>query len=341
MHFVLAARRLVAIPLGGLALLSIVASRAGLSLLGWAWVSLLIALAALSWRSTRRTTVATGIAFGFVVVGLAVGEATKPDRVRLVRIDRQGDVSEAVFPERLFDERDSALVGAQVLVWLGAVKAPEFPDFPAVLREAYGAVELTRGSPVQATLFGLQRPARSTTVFVDSTAKDAHVGVVFLHGYGGNFALQCLVVARAVEAFAVTACPSVGFDGAWWTDDGEATVRGAIAALKKRGAKTIVLSGLSNGGAGASLLAGRLAAELSGLVLLSGVADGAELPAIPTLLIQGNRDGMMRTPAVRAWFGEHRHSQFEYLELEGTHFLILERRDEVGRALVRFCRALR
>ncbi|MCA9575782.1 MAG: hypothetical protein KC668_10115, partial [Myxococcales bacterium] len=60
----------------------------------------------------------------------------------LVVLNRSGHVvSTARFVNRLFEERDAALVGSRLLVALGAVPAPEFPTLPELLRRSYPATE--------------------------------------------------------------------------------------------------------------------------------------------------------------------------------------------------------
>jgi pimeloyl-ACP methyl ester carboxylesterase len=151
--------------------------------------------------------------------------------------------------------------------------------------------------------------------------------VVFLHGYAGNFAYECATVARAASAAGyATVCPSTAFDGRWWQPQGEQTARVVISWAKARyRAGRVVLAGLSNGGLGASRLAPRLAGELSGLVLISGVADDARAAGVPTLVVHGDRDGMCPPGPAREYA---RRVGARLAMMRGTHFLLLE--DEPG-----------
>lgn len=272
--------------------------------------------------SSRRGRLVAVLPWLLVVIAQLSSARAADPRATVKLLDRSGQLTHAWLPELLFEERDAALVGSRVMVWLRFVKAPEFPRFPEVLDRGYSGLETRlRGTPVTATLLGLQRPERSTTVVIEPD-QPSKVGFIFLHGFGGNFALQCQVLAHGLPA--LTLCPSVGIDGAWWTDGGEQTVRAAITALRARGAERIVLAGLSNGAAGASLLAPRLRGSIDGLILISGIAPQAGAPGVPTLMLQGDRDGMMRTAAVRQWATTHANPHLRFVELPGTHFLLLE-----------------
>ncbi|MCA9575783.1 MAG: hypothetical protein H6726_03595 [Sandaracinaceae bacterium] len=194
--------------------------------------------------------------------------------------------------------------------------------------------------PVPTTLLDGQGPDAFDAIVVRLRPEDAPavpLGIVFLHGFAGNFALQCLEVARSARAVgALTVCPSTTFDGRWAEPAGEATVRASIAYLRAEGAQRMVLAGISAGAIGASQLAPRLDATVDGMVLLSGVSSRAATPRVPTLLVQGDHDAMVRTARVRAW--AHGHPRVRYRELPGTHFVLLEQRADVARELTVFLR---
>ena len=242
----------------------------------------------------------------------------------------------ARFVNRIFEERDAAILGARLLAWIGVVPAREFPALPALLAEGYDLVDAEvpqLGTPVPGTYLGLSGED-DFDAYVFEPAGDARGGVVFLHGFAGNFLLQCWEVARAARsAGAITVCPSTGADGAWWEHDGRVIAERSVAYLRERGAERVVLVGLSNGAAGASLIANRL--DIDGLVLLSGTSTQAPTPTMPTLVLHGSRDGMMGTARVRRWAREQG-ARVRYLELEGTHFVLLEQRERVQSALAEF-----
>jgi pimeloyl-ACP methyl ester carboxylesterase len=246
-------------------------------------------------------------------------------------------VSRARLVDRLFEERDAAMVGSRLLVLIGAVRAREFRTLPALLAASYPEAEADAprlGTPIPATLLGLQRAEAFDAIVVAPHGPPSGLGVVFLHGFAGNFALQCLEVARVARAHgALTICPSTRFEGDWWRGDGESITRASIAHLRARGAREIVLVGLSNGGIGASRLAPRFGSEIDGLVLLSGLSPRAPTPHVPTLVVQGDRDAMVPTRAVRAW--ARGRARVRYVELSGTHLVLLEERERVAEALGR------
>jgi pimeloyl-ACP methyl ester carboxylesterase len=328
----------LALLLAGLA--SIALGRADLTAWGWLWSFEALALGAglaTWWREEGRGARALGAALvGLVLLAsMRIAFFGGSDRAFLVVLGEDGrEVGSARWVDRLFEERDAAMVGSRALVALGLVPAREFPTLPALLARSYEAAEEDAprlGTPIPATLLGLQSAEASDTIVVAPTRGDARLGVVFLHGYAGSFALQCLEVARALPE-ARTACPATGFEGDWARD--ERTVRNTIAYLRARGAERIVLVGLSAGGIGASRLAPRLAGSIDRLVLLSGVSPSAPTPPVPTVVLQGEADRMVPTARVRRWAAGR--PRVRLVVLPGTHFVLLEARSEVARALRRF-----
>lgn len=57
-----------------------------------------------------------------------------------------------------------------------------------------------------------------------------------------------------------------------------------------------------------------------------------------TLVIQGDDDTMVRTRFVRAWAQSH--ARVHYAELPGTHFVLIEQRDQVRHAIRAYVRGL-
>jgi hypothetical protein len=277
---------------------------------------------------------AIGLAAGLVFLATRLWPAAG-DRLRVLSLDREGKTGPAPLLDRLFDERDAAMLGSRLLAASGLMGAREFPALPAVLDAAYARFEATTEfgvTPVVTTLLGSESSERSTTVVVEARDAPASVGVVFLHGFGGNFVLQCAAVARAMPE-ALTLCPSTSISGTWWTRDGEATVEAALKYLEARGVRRVVLAGLSNGAAGVALLLPRLSGRVDAAILISGVSRDAPTPEVPTLVMQGNADGMMRTDWVRAWASSHAGPRLRYLELPGTHFVLLEQERAVAQAM--------
>jgi pimeloyl-ACP methyl ester carboxylesterase len=92
---------------------------------------------------------------------------------------------------------------------------------------------------------------------------------VFLHGFGGSFALPCWQLAKAALPMGyVTRCPATGPEGDWWEASGEAIVRDLIDELRREGYRKIVLVGLSNGAVGAARLAPKFRAQLAGVSVI-------------------------------------------------------------------------
>lgn len=329
----------VALVIAGLA--SIALGRFELTVWGWLWsiesVALGVGLLLVLSRSVATERLRRGSFAGLALLALVrITFFGGDERVSLVVLDRDGAVvSSARWIDRLFEERDASIVGSRFLVALDAVPAREFHTLPGLLERSYPAAESDAprlGTPIPATLIDLQTADAFDTIVVEPRGSTSEVGVVFLHGSAGSFALQCLEVARvARDGGARTLCPATRFEGDWWRGDGEAIVRGSIAHLRSRGARRIVLVGLSNGGIGASRLAPRLRGEIDALVLLSGASSHAGTPGVPTLVLQGDDDTMVRTRAVRGW--ARGRAGVRYVELSGTHFVLLERREEVASVL--------
>jgi pimeloyl-ACP methyl ester carboxylesterase len=234
---------------------------------------------------------------------------------------------------RIADEGDAAVLATSALTVSGALRDPEAGVLATTMRGAYHRMREAEGdtpSPVLPTYAGLQGPGGFDVVVVDGVA--APLGaVVFLHGFGGSFALPCWELAQAArEAGLVTYCPSVGWRGDWWTADGEATLRRTVDLVHARRLDRVYLAGLSNGGIGASRLAPRLRGAFKGLILISGAAPDAAPPGVPVLVVQGRRDEMCPAAMGRAYAAR---VGARYLEIEGGHFALLTHREGVTRAI--------
>ncbi|MGE0784475.1 MAG: alpha/beta fold hydrolase [Sandaracinaceae bacterium] len=163
--------------------------------------------------------------------------------------------------------------------------------------------------------------------YARSEPSRGELGVVFLHGTDGAFVWPCAMIAEAARSLGgSTVCPSMGLEARWTSAEGRARVRSAIAFLRAHGARTVILAGLSTGGAGASRLVGSLRRELSGLVLLSGVARSART-RVPALVIHGSDDTMIPLAGARRFVD--RSAGAELVVLDGGHFAIADHIDEV------------
>jgi predicted alpha/beta hydrolase family esterase len=235
---------------------------------------------------------------------------------------------------RLVDESDVAVAGTRVLVASGILR-DDAAELPGAMRSAYAELRKEEGdlpSPVVTTYLGMQSPSGFDVLVVEPPANGSHdTAVIFLHGYAGNFDLPCWQIARAARV--LTACPSTRWIGDWWTRDGLATLERTIALVRARGAKHIVLAGLSNGGYGAARLAPRVRGKISGLVLISGADPDAPSPGVPTLVIHGLADQMAPVAEGRGYAQKH---GARFVGLNAGHFAMLVRKDDSDRAVHAF-----
>lgn len=114
----------------------------------------------------------------------------------------------------LVDEGDLAQAGSRVLFGAGAL-VDDARATPPAMRGAYARMRSAHGdvvSPVVPTFLGLEpSPSGLDMLVLHETRETPRVGVVFLHGLAGSFALPCWTVASAfaeVDEGIVTACPS-------------------------------------------------------------------------------------------------------------------------------------
>jgi pimeloyl-ACP methyl ester carboxylesterase len=237
----------------------------------------------------------------------------------------------------LLDEETVAMLGAQFVVATKRISAFESRTLVQTMRDGYRRMKAADGhvpTPMASWMVGLD----PETVVIDAPG-DPHpsLGVVFLHGWGGSWVLPCWQVAQAVRrANGVTLCPATRFEGDWWSVQGERKVRATITALRATGVRKVVLVGLSNGGIGASLIAPKLRGEIDGMVLISGASDEAGHGGVPTLVIHGTHDSMVPAGFVKRYVARTR---AKYLPIEGSHFVLLEKADEITEALTAFLRA--
>jgi pimeloyl-ACP methyl ester carboxylesterase len=291
------------------------------SLYAWIFGWALLAAAGV-WRGRRRGLALSALAVFAVIVGVRSFSAAEGRRMRMVNSDGGG----ARWLGRIVDEGDLAVVGALLLSWTHLLHDPEAALVPASLRRAYGELREAEGdapSPVVPTYVGLET-ARHADVVVIEPEETPRGALIFLHGFAGNFALPCWLMAQAAPDL-VTYCPSVGWRGDWWSANGVRTLEMTLALAHRRGFERVYLAGLSNGAAGAARAAPRLHGALRGLILLSGASRDAPPPGVPVLVVQGRRDQMSGAELARSYAAR---SGGQYLELEGGHFAFLLRREQ-------------
>ena len=245
--------------------------------------------------------------------------------------------------DRLLEEQDVVLSAAPLLRPMGLIPPREGEGLTAALRREYGRMLAAEGvapSPLASTALGLDGPDSFDVLVHDASAPLASdVAVLFLHGYGGSFALPCWeIAAAAADAGMRTACPSVGQRGDWWTSRGERIARTTIRWLRASGARRVVLAGLSNGAIGASRLAPRLRRGIDGVLLVSG-ASGAPPPGgLPVLVIQGDHD-TMTSPVVARAYARRAGRRGTFVPLEGDHFVLVHRAVEIQARVTQWLQA--
>lgn len=330
-------RMVAAAVLVAVAIVAVLGIRAPWSPSGW------IVLAALGLsasrmfvraRRTRRLLWALGAVSIAAVMAVRLLSSGAPD----VMLTLPGATSSR-WLGRFVDEQDVSLLGARVLAWRWPLARDERDGLLREMRAAY--VEM-RGetsaspSPVLDTAFGRQHPDGFDTLVFEAPERAPRAAVVFLHGFGGSFRLECWLVARAARAIdAITVCPATGFSGRWSGRDGERTLGATLDYLHARGIRRVYLAGLSNGAAGASALAPKFASSLAGLILISGAPAAGTAAGLPALVVQGEHDPMASAAAARA-FAARAHAT--YVSFDGGHFVLAMQRARTRDAIAGWLR---
>ena len=239
---------------------------------------------------------------------------------------------------RILNEQDAVMFGSQVGPYIGFISPAEqkslIPEFSHVFNEMknLGATPL---SPFLATYLKMERPDAFDTVMAEPISDKAPtIGIIFLHGYGGNFTVQCWLVAKAAHGIgAVTLCPSTGMNGSWWDSQGESILKETVAYLHRRGITRIYLAGLSNGAIGASRLANQIQNDCAGLILISGADPSATMTKLPVLLLHGKYDERIPVSLMERYVSAAG-SKATYFLFESDHFLLLKQADQVQEVMI-------
>ena len=280
------------------------------------------------WRRGSPTLALLGTTLILVVIALRMIFPPSGSRLFLTSLPSQAG---SHWLNRIFNEQDVVLFGARLGFQLGLISSAENQGLVPALADMYSQMhEMTPLSPFLVTYLNQQHPG-AFDVLVAEAAGDAHPqrGIIFLHGYGGNFTLQCWLMAHAGERLgALTVCPSTRPTGDWWSPQGTEILHQTLAYLQRRGVKRIYLAGLSNGGIGASRLAQRFESDLAGLILISGADPDAPMTRLPVLVVQGKKDE--RIPmSVTEQYATAAGAAGTYLLLEGDHFVLLRQAERV------------
>ncbi len=219
-------------------------------------------------------------------------------------------------------ERLAVLAGARLAIGTGEVAAQHADSLPAALSEGYDRMEEL--GAVWTMVSAAEAGTAESLMVIEGSGEPPTLGVVFLHGYGGRFAIQCWHVARTfTRANARTVCPSVGAKGQWATRRGRRAVETSIAYLKREQVNRFVLVGLSNGARGAARWAPTVEPTLAGVVLISGGDRTKPPPGVPVLGLGAAKDRMFSTQTVRR-YARQAGSRGRFVSLPGSHFAFLE-----------------
>ena len=232
----------------------------------------------------------------------------------------------------MFDEQNIVLFGTKVAPSVGFVSSLEYEDLIPKLSQTYKEMRtqgVTPLSPSLTTYLGRQHPDGFDALIANPSSENSETGIIFLHGFGGNFTLQCWLIAEAgSRTGATTLCPSTDPSGQWWKEQGTAILQESLNDLKQRGVKRIYLAGLSNGGIGASRLADRFKNDLAGLILISGADANAVMTELPVLVISGRDDERIPISLIEQYVSAAGQNA-TYVPFDGDHFLLLKQADQV------------
>jgi fermentation-respiration switch protein FrsA (DUF1100 family) len=284
------------------------------------------------WRRCSQTLALFGTTLILVIIVLRMLFPPAGSRLILTSLPSQ---SGSHWLNRIFNEQDVVLFGARVGLQLGLISSAENQGLVPALAEMYRQMhEMTPLSPFLVTYLNQQHPSAFDVVVADAAGDTRPKrGIIFLHGFGGNFTLQCWLMAHAGERIGVvTVCPSTRASGDWWSPQGAEILRQTLTYLQRRGVEQVYLAGLSNGGIGASRLAQRFESDLAGLILISGADPDAPMTRLPVLVVQGKNDE--RVPMwVAEQYATAAGAASTYLLLEGDHFVLLRQADRVQSAI--------
>lgn len=243
---------------------------------------------------------------------------------------------------RIFNEQDIVLFGAQVAPYLGAISPSEKNSLDIKFSQAFKEMTIqgvTPLSPFLTTYLNQQRSNEFDAIISDpGSGTTRRNGIIFLHGFGGNFTLQCWLMTTAGDHIdAVTVCPSTDPSGSWWNAKGQSILRETIIYLQQRGVQRIYLAGLSNGAIGASRLADQLQDKLKGLILISGADPNAVITEMPVLVLHGRYDERIPVSPMEQYTSAAG-SNATYHLFEGDHFLLLKQAEQVQGVIIDWLR---
>ena len=286
--------------------------------------------------------------FALILVGGAIACATviirtifPPSGTRMNLITLPGSSGPRLL-NRILNEQDVVLFGAQITPYLGAISSSEKQSLDVKFSQAFHEMNVqgvTPLSPFLTTYLNQQNPTNFDIVIAEpDSGTPPKIGIIFLHGFGGNFTVQCWLIATAGDYInAVTVCPSTDPGGSWWNSKGQSILQETLIYLQQRGVERIYLAGLSNGAIGASRLADQLKNELKGLILISGADPNAAITELPVLVLHGKYDERIPV-SIMEGYASAAGPNATYHLLEGDHFLLLKQVDQVQKVIIDWLR---
>ncbi|HSL42174.1 MAG TPA: hypothetical protein VK897_02005 [Anaerolineales bacterium] len=285
---------------------------------------------ALRWPHVSLISMLAGIIMILVIAAVRILFPPSGTRINLITLPGQSGPKPL---NRIFNEQDIVLFGAQVAPYLGAISPAEEKSLDVKFSQTFKEMKeqgVTPLSPFLTTYLNQQHSnAFDVVISEPPSGIQAKSAVIFLHGFGGNFTLQCWLIAQAADHInAITVCPSTGPIGAWWNSQGQSNLRETLSYLQKRGVERIYLAGLSNGAIGASRLADDLKNDLVGLILISGADPKATITDLPVLMLHGKDDERIPVSLMEG-YASAAGGTVTYHLFEGDHFLLLKEANEV------------
>ena len=301
---------------------------------------IVLGMICVSWWSGRsRIFILTGSVLALTTAAVRI--MFPPSGTQMNMITLPGQTGPRLL-NRIFNEQDIVLFGAQVAPYLGAISPSEKNSLDIKFSQAFNEMNVhgvTPLSPFLTTYLNQQRSNEFDAIVSDpGSGTTPRNGIIFLHGFGGNFTVQCWLIAAAGDHIdAVTVCPSTDPGGAWWSVRGQSILQETLIYLQKRGVERIYLAGLSNGAIGASRLADQLKNNLKGLILISGADPNAAITEIPVLVLHGKYDERIPVSMMEGFVSAAGPSVTYHL-FEGDHFLLLKQAEQVQGVIIDWLR---
>lgn len=265
-------------------------------------------------------------AFAVTAATLLISLATPLGSTSMRRVDEDGRRSAlgtvgARILGGLIPEREAILVALDLRMLVDPLPGEE-PDVVDDMRRAYARMPWSMSfgpTPAPATYLEMQAPNSFDLLVVEPT-EDVRGTAIFLHGYGGNFAVQCHLFAEKVRSQGYrTACPSLSLDAHWDDAAGRRVLEATREYLRIDG--RVIIAGLSDGGVALS----KSWPEADAYIVVSGVSSAAQCPRKPVLALHGTRDRIASISYARRL--AERCPEVELEAMETAHFLLATEAD--------------